>query len=276
MFSVICYRHVPLRYELDIQDEGTTLIIRIPHAIWQKTLPFLRNRKRLSFLQQRLRIPPFLLPGPLPWGFGPVFILGEHRDSSWVTVLCELPQFFSETSSAESEVSAWNKAYAVTGSLEWVFTCLQHVGDEPQESSQGPFQLLEVQTGIDREDGRYIFSVNAGFSLSACRWIESQARSAHYATHALLTNWMTNAYKRLYGKQSIDTFCKHELRAEISSPCRIHFSVPGDRTGLGSFTNHKEVYGLELYDHNVDNTMQQLVILVGVAGLHSLARKAGY
>jgi hypothetical protein len=261
-------------YELDVRDNGTTLVIKVPQTIWVQALPYLTKRSALTPLERSLHIPSFIPPGSLPWGFSPVFVL-EESDPSWTTILCELPQFFSSESSKENEENRWNRAHALSASLYWLFLCLEYAA-RTETTSVAASQLLEVHIGIGKEDYRYVLGIDAGFSLAACRWIESQTQRTEYTKHPVITEYMINAYKRIYGEEELDRFDLHELRAEIASPCAIHFSTLGNRTGLGSFTNCKQTYGLELYCHNVDTTMQQLILLVGVAGLHSLARKAGY
>jgi hypothetical protein len=87
---------------------------------------------------------------------------------------------------------------------------------------------------------------------------------------------MRNAYQRLFGKDILDRFDAMYIHARIEQPCRIHFSTVGDRTCVGSMTNYRNENGLELYDHNVDTPHQQIVLLIGLASMHAIARREGY
>lgn len=275
MFEVTFRPHVPVFYELDVLDEGRTLVIRIPKSIWTSLLNILTRRDFLKPIEQNLGIPSFIEPGLLPWGFGPVFMTEAESHPDWITLLCELPQLIS---SVEEKTVPWNKSVALSASLHWLFYCLAAVGRR-ENSEMQQHQLLEVSIGIYKEEYQYHLCITAEFSLAACAWLEAEIAKGDIHTryeHPQLTLYMQRAYERLCGERSLDRFQLLCTCVQIYHPCCISFSTEGDRAGLGSFTNHKEEYGLELYDHNIDNAMQQLVLLVGVAGLHSLARKDGY
>jgi len=86
---------------------------------------------------------------------------------------------------------------------------------------------------------------------------------------------MKKAYNRMWG---IEGYNKYDFRADLKSGGGLCMSCPGDACGIHPSSWHdveRDNIGYEFASHNVDNFLQQLTLLSGLACLHDLARKAG-
>lgn len=261
MFSVSCQPAFPAYYLLDIENEGTTLILHFPNAIWVPITELLHTTPYKTQLQKSLYIPDFIIPGVLPWGFGPVLQERIKYSDDWMSLRCELPKFVN--SAGEFCEEAWDRAFGLVASIHLLLECAQSVHHTtPLVGLRS--QLIEIMVAAYESSGHRYCAISAGLSDEACNWI---ARQKSNENHRGITNHMINAYKRLFGKSELDSWDVHETNANIRPQCSISFSVPGDRTGIGTYTNRRQPHGIEMYDHNVDSPLQQLVLLIGLASL---------
>ena len=249
------------KYQILALDGGTTLQILIPGTLWLATIPLLISPMR-RLMEGNLNIPDFIQPGILPWGFGPILSFEEDHRSPWRSILCELPNF-TDTSSSEFN---WQKARATIASLEHLLRCVEYASTKNSWTSHGVQQILEVSLGVHSEPTGITCFICAGFSSSLCTWLMSQ-QSQEISTS--ITQDMTNAYCRMYGKDGIDSYTCFELRAEIRDSIYATLPCPGDRTTLYPTSFQQDTNGYELGDHNVDTPLQQLTLLVGLASLWS-------
>ncbi len=273
-------KDTPAYYELDVVDEGRTILIHIEKSMWERTIALFRASPFLRDCQRNLKIPEFIFPGPLPWGFGPFFapLRREDLDSAWVTVTCELPQLFRDSFYANDDkdpsLMAWQRGTSLCASLHVLFYTMEYLAFQTEGLAQtSSKQLLEVTVGIRADTDRRIHFISSQLSNRGYDWLEKQAPNSELA---FITFQMRAAYQRIFGKEELDRYDQCYIHADITYPCSISFSTVGDRTGLGSYTNRKQEYGLDLYDHNVDSPMQQLVLLIGLASLHAQMRKEGH
>ncbi|MEX1111950.1 MAG: hypothetical protein WEC84_00655 [Candidatus Andersenbacteria bacterium] len=261
---------VPARYEIQCEDEGTTLILNIRAELWPHVLSRLRNWAYLPYLERDLQVPHFISPHGLPWGFGPVLMEEKSADSQWHRIRCELPQFFRGTFVHEGD--PWGKAFGLSASL-WAVLSLASYEVPDVNLSPELVQIVEVMIGARRNNMGSSCATAAAFSPQLCTWIAAQDLD-RLCCH--LTQQMTNAYLRLYGLDEVDSFGRHELGARVIEFPYILFSCPGDRCSLyrSVGTNWRYGQGYELMDHNVDTPMQQLVLLMGVAALTTAYRNS--
>lgn len=274
-FTVTSQISTPLFYGLGALDEGKTIEITIPTCIWEETHPSLVEARGETLYGDPLKIGPFIEPGPLPWGFGPVLVLDdEYTNPNFRRILCKIPQLWNEVTGESNDPH--KRGTEIIASIAWLLQCINNTLETPDDCLET--QLIEVSLCVSRGENIARHGICAGLSSFACSWIENRVQgenNSHCFDIPEVTENMTNAYLHIMGKRGLEGMEKHELRGEIRSPCCIHFHTPGDRTMLGSMTNHRTKYGLELYDHNIDTTMQMLVLLVGLATFHSIVRREG-
>lgn len=268
MFSCVYGKPQPAMYEIRSADEGTTLIIHIREEVWPQVLLLLKTSPYRPIIEQNLRIPPFIAPSSLPWGFGPVFMEEPTNNPHWHIVRCELPQFFRWSSKDDwAEASRWTRAFCVSASIHWLLQCATYASTRVQLAGDLT-QRIEVYTGARRDSSGTSCCISAGLSSPVCQWIRRQDSEELCAK---LTRCMTNTYLRVYGKERVDRFDAYELGAKIRESPHLVFNCPGDRCSLyPSLSSSRNLEsGYELCDHNVDSPLQQLVLLMGVATLAS-------
>ncbi len=274
-FKVTAQASMPLRYRLEPLEGGKTIGIITPSSTWEKAQQLLVHANGEAMYGYPLRIGPFIAPGSLPWGFGPVLELDrDFQIPNCKRVLCKIPQLWNEAT--ENSNDSHKRGAEIIASIAWLLRCISGVSETPSDCFES--QLLEVTLDVSREENIARHGIFAGLSSFACSWIESRVQgenNSHCFKIPEVTEHMTNAWLHIHGRDRLDGLEYHELRGEIRGPCCIHFHVPGTSTMLGSMTNRRTQHGLDLYDHNVDTTMQMLVLLVGLATFHSIVRREG-
>ena len=261
----------PEAYKLGIEDEGQTLLIKIPESNWPEVIKALKNKRKNS-LTKEFRLREVTYPNPLPWGFGPVFM--DTLEENYRAIRCELPQFFSECVHADDTAHqrTWQHAKGVSTSISWLLDAADYVSQNSTPPSNHS-QLLQVQLGIMLDRHTMVSApISAGFSPQLRNWLRENMGEK---VRQKISQWMENAYLRMFGQQTVDSFDKHHLGLFIRDQNWITFKCPGDRCDLypnctSVRTNHQ---GWEFIDHNVDTPMQQLTLLIGVASLATLAQK---
>jgi hypothetical protein len=110
--TVTSQPRTPLFYELDVEDGGTTLIIRIPIELWESAIQTFLRAPIVPLMTKNIPLPKLIPPSSLPWGFGPIFMLEEMNTfSNWMTVRCELPCFFHDSYDDEGYSERWKWAW---------------------------------------------------------------------------------------------------------------------------------------------------------------------
>lgn len=264
MFRVSTESPFTAYYKLGIDNEGATILFNIPNGIWEKTVKNLHAFEFRSFLKQTLRISNFIVPGELPWGYGPIFIDGLPAIQDWHQIRCELPCFVDSNGSIRDD--AWERGCAIVASIKFLIMCLQQA-QRSKHAKTHHSQLMELIVSVRAEsDGRRRYGIAAGLSAACCNWITQQDKRAEAIT---ISKCMEVAYRRMLLNRAEKTVDTMFLRcgAEIGPNCSVSLSVPGDRTGIGTYTNSRDRFGIDMYDHNVDTSMQLLTLLVGLAAL---------
>ncbi len=152
---------------------------------------------------------------------------------------------------------------AISASLTILFMILR---DEAETGDDVP-QLLTVETMCagDMHGG----SMHGAYSIDFVRWLSG---FKEHQTIPEMEQAMMFAYERMMT-------LRHESRCSFRAFINdtkgwLNISIPGDACGLhpSSGMGCRDGRGYEFSCHNVDNSVQQLTLLCGLAALHDLAR----
>lgn len=248
---------LPVYYQLDIADEGRTLLFKIPEEVWSAVQALAQHTQWIGNTRRNHDAPEFIRPMGLPWGFGPFIMASEDQNPGWQTLRIELPDF--PRSQAES---IWPQAHGLLATLNFLFWMPNYLmGKHGVELSTFPEQVVKVEMGKGSE--RHSFYINAELSQKVLDWADRQPQDQN---HEQIGEWMWNAHQRMFGADKFDTYRKDETSIRIYSHGHIVFSCPGDRCSLYMIDHDRKSMG----DHNVDNPQQICIFLIGLAGMHRL------
>lgn len=267
-FECVGTTALPAWYELGLREKDYCLEITTTPEIWETTSAALITAPIRKYLEQTRKVEPFIVPGALPWGFGPAFIFDEATSNSQVTLLCELPKC------EEGTQGWWSRASSVCATVSLLLDYIHHVHQE--ETTHLPYiQLLEILPGFSYEDNRCHLALATGVSAALHAWL------CKYPKHTYLqaaTDAMRCAYEYMRGK-SLDEFDLSNTHVLVRENGFLSLNCPGDRCGI--FVSHEfgsrqpSATGYEMYDHNLDSPLQFFTLLVGLAALNQQARENG-
>lgn len=163
----------------------------------------------------------------------------------------------------------WGKAFAISASFTVFF--LFSFNPEIQTSSNLK-QLMAVQTIT--ESNIHGGSIWGDFSSLLINWLKTIKETQNFLT--LIRKASMGAYVKMDGRK-LDIFHDYDFRVALKDG-RLIMDCPGDACGINpneEYWDGKGDGGYRFNCHNVDNPMQQLTLLAGLAALHDEARKAG-
>ena len=265
MFRVSCEPPFRAYYNLGAEDHGTTITIDMPNDVWRQVLTLISLNQYRNHIRKWFRVGDFIFPSALPWGYAPVFMDYPSPIPDWHRIICELPCFID--ANGEIMEHAWVRGREIIASLWFLITCLENIRDDTHAQIP-PYQSLELVVSGGCDDHSLRYAIGAGISDACCNWITSHQNAPEIGT---ITTFMQNAYCRMYRLKTIDRYSANTCCAKVRSECSISFDAPGDRCGIGTYTNHRQRFGIEMYDHNVDTPVQVLTLLVGLAKFNQLA-----
>lgn len=158
----------------------------------------------------------------------------------------------------------WLPAYALSASLNVLFCLLEY--PEIQTISNLP-QLMTVQLATGH--GMGASALSGMYSVPLVQWLAR--KQPPYAIPAMELA-MQQAYQWMFGRKGVLRY--GDFRASVDSEGGwLNVSCPGDACGLNpdhsGFSGVKG-RGYRFLPHNVDNPVQQLTLLAGLAALHDL------
>jgi len=164
----------------------------------------------------------------------------------------------------------WKTAYAISASFTTILNWMRF--PEKETSSSLP-QLMTVFTIT--QDDMHGGSLGGEYSLELCNWMRSLYPWDKGGCEVVeMTEAMKIAHKKMFGAFRFGQ--EHYLWAKIEGNNGwLNASCPGDACGLhpGDSFGPQEGRGYEFACHNVDNPMQQITLLAGLAALHDKARR---
>ena len=122
-------------------------------------------------------------------------------------------------------------------------------------------------------------SLYGEFSKAIVSWMKNIGSVEVESFLNFLKIRMIKAYGKMYGCKldKMEVFDAYDFKMMMKNG-RIIMDCPGDACGVHpseDYWDDKEETGYKFSCHNVDNPMQQLTFLAGLAALHDKARKAG-
>lgn len=264
-------KNVPTIYELGIGEASTSLLIRIHPKVKDGLFKYLSEDNRLiPIYQQELNLPDYIPPSAewMGWGFGPV--LSSREDNDWLTYQCELP---GASQNIDDEVDSWRARHSISATLAILFKGL----DMPEVITNADSQQL-LYVGLDIRKGMHGGSFYIALGKSLMPWLSLQPDNSR---HRVVEGVMRASYQQMIGKKMPPGeeiyLSDYYFNATFRKPSLVYLSCPGDACGLDPEYNASSKIGegesYLLVPHNVDNPLQQLTLLMGVAALHDEAKK---
>lgn len=275
-------------YELSWAEKETAILLRV-HKDFIKIMEFNIARETdlplfgiIADLKKALGFEKFTISFNENFGFDDAFLRIGEKDG-FVEFLIKIPEVQKYTEeichyckgSGEDKnfnrecswchgngkhlIFDWKSADAISASFT-VFSMLARFSDI-KTSSNLP-QLFVVQTITKKKmGGGAVFGI---YSPILCNWLVSIGETE--IPEAVVA--MQEAYKKMFG---IHGFYEDEFRAHNDSGWLI-IDCPGDRSGIHP-SNTCRGEGCDVSCHNVDNSVQQITLIAGLAALHDKARK---
>lgn len=271
---LVYYDPVPAWFDLRVFDEGPWgqqgFAVDIHPVVWgrvQEAIPLVYNRQYAESSGREKDLGEFIPPRPgEAWGFGPVIAERPTAEGRWPGWVVNLPK--KDVERADRKIwhpTNWvpfDQAYA---SCDVLFTALRMVDppvDEPKR------QLLAVRT-LSLKHG---YSIGAEISPKLARWIGRFVKEGSRGVENAIRQAMITVFSRM---EIYDELIFHQMSVGLVPKRRLALSVPGDRAGLFPpfGEEHSKMHGYQLTEHNIDNPIQALTLITGLARLNQLVRE---
>jgi hypothetical protein len=242
---------IPAWYEIGWNGKKGSLTIGIHELFIDQMRETLSrtNAPIIVEMSERTKVP-YLPPTENQWGFGQVLQLSQSAKTPFMT--WEIP------------LQPGN-LLNISASLAVLFLYLRYPREEISWQSLSP-QLVLCNLVLIEESA----PLSVEFSKAVACWLKKFPPEAKLPT---VSRAMQEAHSKMRATDR-DDFAAMSINARIgmTKGC-IHFNCPGDACGLDpDFLSEPSERGYELQPHNVDNVVQQLTLLVGVAALCDLYR----
>jgi hypothetical protein len=263
MLNELMYDQVPAIYELGVLSGGSQLKV----SAHKKALEYLAHNipwaenKMIEPLKEEYGLPTFIPPTEKAWGFGE--ILNEVADTrtNWRSWSFYLPRVYRRTLTKID----WSEANATAATLSLFFDSLSLVEDRTDDPKP---QLLHVD--LSTFDNHHGAPISAYIGREMVSWVISNGSISHIPE---IEGWMRNAYEHMW----VEKASPIDYQAGIDQ-IWLDLECPGNACGLETDRSDNFITerGYTLDPHNVDNTHQQLTLLVGLAGFYQEARREGF
>lgn len=291
-FRRVFLENIPCWYELAWQKKTPAIILRV-HKDFIKTVPVLSEKNPLiGKLMKDFQFSSFSGGFDRNFGFNNTLFEGTFEytgeKDEFTEFLIRIPKVKVKThencrycggSGYEEESDReclhcdgtgikydykWQPANAVSASFTIFFWLANH---PDKEDTSAPFpQLMTVET-ITRE-GMHGGSLSGEISIPLRKWLISLGDGVNIPE---MLQAMKKAYAQMLGVHNFDEF---HFRVDVRENGGFIADCPGDACGVhpSSWYMQKEE-GYEFSCHNVDNPVQQITLLSGLAALHDKARR---
>lgn len=259
------YISIPMWYGISAEDDVNLLLTVHRHALvdmekvpWS-TLPFIAR------VTNMYELPVFNPPCEGDCGFCGVMKFVKSNEH-WVTWRIKMPVMRAKAGNTEdSEQYAVAVRVTLSTVLErlWLFE-----GDTGWNTNQ-LMVIDSVQMPVDKcgGGGRSSGGLQVILTPDAMKWLAKQPHETHLKP-VIETMQAVDAYMWQHD------FERSGLRfgALCRNPKFINFDVPGNACGLDpeDYGNESLERGYQLLPHNMDCSLQQLTIFMGLAKLHDL------
>lgn len=262
-------KDVPAWYELGTSEDCTQLIIKIHEKAMAFSLKGRITRKSpiVQGFQEQFRIPAFIEPTKENWGFGERMVLQKSEDG-WSSYTCQLPVILKGPEATKTRIE---EALSLSATLCVLFLGLMLLEEETDCNLP---QLITIDN-LCVDIGMHGGSFSVGLSPALCSWIHQKPNN--YQPEEMVSAMIT-ANEYMWPDTDSNIIHKYSFRAECRQPKWIHLTCPGDACGLDpEFAAEESLErGYRLLPHNIDSSLQQFTLLIGIATLYQLARKQGF
>ncbi len=188
---------------------------------------------------------------------------GKDRRSSWLPCM--------QCNGYKKEVMHdMRQCHAIAATIHLAVNRLCTVDKKTQIVPSEKHQLMVLMTGFDYE--RNGCGICGDCSKTMLSWL-GKSTADQTCKPEMVTNAMIEANKKMgYG----DVYGDKNFETRFHNDGQFSLQCPGNRCQIYiPFSAKQEDKGWEIEEHNVDDAQQQLFLLVALAQLCTLARRAG-
>jgi len=286
-FINITFSDSPCWFELSWQEKEPAIILKI-HEDFIKSIDFnFQDTPRIKELKKELVLPDFSGNFDEDFGFDKVF-KNIGKKEGFISFLIKIPQVKITTGkkcpvckgsgqnkdvdlechhcdgTGKEEILDWSLIYKISAT----FSAISPLMSFYRKGSSASFpQLLTVYT-ITKED-MHGGSLAGDISNPLKEWLFYHFKDGEEIPEIIEA--MKIAYGTMLGFNDYNDF---SFRFVVRQDGRFCVDCPGDACGLYPDTwDSDKGRGYRFSCHNVDNPMQQITLITGLAVLHNMARR---
>jgi hypothetical protein len=257
----IVRRDLPSWYELSWQEEPMSLIFKIHQDFINNSEPVPLGFPVIEALKKNLGLSGFEGDLSKDFGYENAFKNRGVDERGFVVLQAKIPE---ATNYLGVNITDWHSSYALSASLMILTMYAHHLEKETSSNSKQLF-VLKTNTSDER------YGLSGTISLTLHNWLKENKENVNKE----MISAMKSAYQRMLGKDADSTINNFIVlqweNGAINAGClksrwgmSPHFTAESD-IGLG--------YGYKIEGYNLDNPMQQITMVAGLAALHDCARK---
>jgi len=277
---------IPCLYELSFEKgEPPVLQIRIHNDFLEINKGIVPTQAVLEYIKKEHKLNEFLPFGGDYFGFDKALKKGETK-GEFTEFDIEIPVLKKETNeicehcggkgwdeyfqrpcswcdgSKHKILYDWKPLTAISASLQ-LLTSMTEIFDKKISAENN--QLLTFQLICGKDMGG--FPIGGAYGIDFCGWLDSFP--AHYQFDQVI-HAMAEVHAHIY-KSEVDFW---DFQAYVEESAWLIINCPGDACGLHpSDSYRKPGEGRNFSCHNLDNAIQQIDLLIGLAVLSDEARK---
>lgn len=158
----------------------------------------------------------------------------------------------------------WKPFYSISASLQ-VFANMAEIFEEKTSSIKN--QLLSFYLICGHGQGHY--PIAGSYGIEFCNWLNT-ANDYHQFDEVIQAMW--DVHKHIQNDKT-DNY-RFDFQAYVDKHAWLILTCPGDACGIHPTDyNWEPGQGREFDCHNMDTPIQQIMLLVGLAILYSMAKK---
>ncbi|MCX6760847.1 MAG: hypothetical protein NTZ84_01980 [Candidatus Nealsonbacteria bacterium] len=156
----------------------------------------------------------------------------------------------------------WKPFIAISASLE-LLTSLTEIFNK--KTSEKKYQLMSIRTTCGKKSGR--FPIGGSYGIDFCNWLATFPEGHQFSR---VVQTMAEVHAHIYS-QEIDFY---DFEAYVGSNDWLVIGCPGDACGIHRSDEFWEPGEGKVFScHNLDNAIQQIELLIGLAVMSDEARK---
>jgi hypothetical protein len=252
---------IPSWYEMSWQKNPASLAFKIHQDFINDSRPIPLEFPAIKALQKNLGLSNFEGDLSKDFGFENTFKNKGLDERGFVILQANLPK---ATGFFNSEVVDWHASYALSASLMILTMYTHHL---EKETSSNLKQLFVLRTNASGE--RYGLSGVIGLTLH--NWLKENKGD----TNQKMILAMKSAYQEMMGKEARHAIDGFDVlpweNGAINAGCiKWRWGISPNFMAEGDIELGR---GYKIDGYNLDNPMQQITMIAGLAALHDAARK---